>query len=910
MNYHSSTTKKYYFPLIGAFLAAASLFHFSLPAFAVGTNAGIKLKNRATATYENVDGSEFGVISNEVTVTVGKVAGITNVPDGFVDNTNNGSVLPGDSVGFDFKISNTGNDITNIFIPSAATINGNARNVTIPDTATAIQYSIDGGTTFLNRPANGIIPDVGLNKSIIVRVTGTVNSSINQGDTISVRLGDTGNNTADTNSTDFPGTQNQLDIDPTVVNDPQEQDVRTITSSTAIVSGEPVNKQREASATNVITVGSNPIALTRIRKTNDGFTNGASASSLNDNVISYKLELDVLNQKPAGYNNFAFAPANLEGRQYNIPGIGKFNGITDQTNLILISDAIPDKTILDKATANANVTTPNSNWTRVYTDDPLTTAPEKAEWETVATAPGLTNPITRVGWVYDASAANAKITKGTTQAGFGFKVVTNGLSNTATSIYNIAQVFGSTDDGVPATATGRITFDESGDENPNNFNDDGTGGPDETIADGGNFGKANPGTSEDNVDIDNNNTATGSIGGEVNKVRVTLAPAASTLFNGPKNIADAIGGIFNTDPADDNHDFQNLGVSTPTVDANNTQDLTTYNPAPVKFTNTVKNPGTTQINNVILQPISPEDLSLGGSATNLVGNGTNLATSVVVKVTYGAQIATYIYDSATKTFVYSGSPVIVPSIGGGNSISYDVEIDLPLGTKLSTADLTTGTGNVGGYAIPIAAYTDNNNIGTGLKPSTTYSGNGLTIADKYNVTVNQVYTGYLKLVKKARVLRANTAGQYSLVPGMNFNDPDTTKQPAPGDRLEYQVTYSNISEPQSTGGNSVLLEARDVKITEDGTVGANNWGIDSIAPNEDGDTIIDTLHVPSSAQDSNSGTISYFKGKPSNTASSSTDKVVTRYVDRVTNVAPGVDGTFTFQRKVTDESDIKELTTP
>ena len=98
--------RKYYSPLIGAALAAASLFHFSLPAFAAGTTAGTGLVNRATATYEDQNDKPYNVTSNEVTVTVGKIAGITNVPIAFKDITTsptNTSILPRDSVRFDFE---------------------------------------------------------------------------------------------------------------------------------------------------------------------------------------------------------------------------------------------------------------------------------------------------------------------------------------------------------------------------------------------------------------------------------------------------------------------------------------------------------------------------------------------------------------------------------------------------------------------------------------------------------------------------------------------------------------------------------------------------------------------------------------------------------------------------------------
>ncbi|MEM6614868.1 MAG: hypothetical protein AAF652_22030, partial [Cyanobacteria bacterium P01_C01_bin.72] len=80
MNQQSSTTKKYYPTLIGAALLAASLFHFSLPVFSAGTDAGQVIRNTATGTYEDEDGNPYTIDSNTVEVTVAKVAGITNIP--------------------------------------------------------------------------------------------------------------------------------------------------------------------------------------------------------------------------------------------------------------------------------------------------------------------------------------------------------------------------------------------------------------------------------------------------------------------------------------------------------------------------------------------------------------------------------------------------------------------------------------------------------------------------------------------------------------------------------------------------------------------------------------------------------------------------------------------------------------
>ena len=191
--------------------------------------------------------------------------------------------------------------------------------------------------------------------------------------------------------------------------------------------------------------------------------------------------------------------------------------------------------------------------------------------------------------------------------------------------------------------------------------------------------------------------------------------------------------------------------------------------------------------------------------------------------------------------------------------------------------------------------------------------------DVYNVTVNQVYTGYLQLVKKARVLRDNGSGTYIQVPGMGFNDPESAKQPAPGDLLEYQITYTNISEAGDSGTGNGLLQADDVVIIEDGVAGNNNWAIDNDDPTEDGDTLIDTLHPLNGAEDTTAGSvITYFDetgaGNPNAGGFSSeltdhqvTDDIVKYEVSGINRLSPGQSGVFTFQRKITSAEDIEAL---
>ena len=175
MNQHHLTGKKYYFPLIGAALVAASLFQFSMPVFAAGTEAGTVLRNTATGSYEDDEGKTYTIDSNTVEVTVAKVAGITNQIHAFNDETadaDNTSVLTGDTVSFEFEITNVGNDVSNIFIPDI----GDIATKGLDTGSLVIEVSeINPGATptFVDYSTltNGIVEDVPINGQIIVKVT-------------------------------------------------------------------------------------------------------------------------------------------------------------------------------------------------------------------------------------------------------------------------------------------------------------------------------------------------------------------------------------------------------------------------------------------------------------------------------------------------------------------------------------------------------------------------------------------------------------------------------------------------------------------------------------------------------------------------------------------------------------------
>jgi hypothetical protein len=906
MNHHSSTIKKYYPALVGAALIAASLFQFSRPVFSAGTTAGQKIRNTATGTYKDdaPTPNTYTIDSNTVEVTVAKVAGITNMPTGITDKTvtaTNTSVLTGDDISFEFTITNVGNDKSDIYIP------GTPANIQTKglDPATMVvevsQLNPRSAPVFVpySTLASGIFPNVPINGHIIVRVTAKVTATA-AGAPIEVRLGDTGSNT-DPN-TPVADTQNQFDHGTTAggFTDVAKaaNEVRTLeaTTPTPGVTALTDVQQKEASALQQVRLGSNPLAMTKIEKTRvvDNNLPANKDTSLVNNIITYNLGLEVLSNTP----NALFTPGQLKGRDFT----GRMPAsIADKTNLVLVSDAIPANTHLSSPLTP--VTENGRTWTPVYaTTNPAyvtgsNIAADQIIWETV---PANLTTVTRVGWVYDANSTPGAINPGAMIPGFTFNVITDGLDVlTGGTVENIAQVFG-------GTVSGPNIFDESGDQDPSNFSGPNVG-PSETAT--GSTGIANP--AGHGVDSNNNNNATNtdpaSPGGEDNVITIG---APGQLINGPDGQPTATGNIFNKGP-NNNHDFQNKGISnfasaacTPLSVSGNPQSGQgcTLNPNSVEFTNTLSNPGTVYLTNVLLQPIKPSFNGFGGTDADLP-EGTK------VKINLGGQQAIYTYTkagsgaSATYSFVLDANttanpsqPISIPTLAADVPLDYKVTIDLPAGTPLST--------DVGhGFAVPIIAFIDADSDGT---PDA---------GENSNYTVNQVYTDFIKVTKQVKVMR-NGAD----VPGMGYANPDTAKKPLPGDVLVYRVNYRNISEPQVGTGTNLVLNGKDVMIDENGTQAniagmtatGNNWGLDN---NTDGD--LDTINVQNTATDSNSNSsITYWTGT-SPTAATSKYKVdsltpagttdpgdtVTGYRSTIPTLAPSAtDSNFEFQRKV-DEYD-------
>lgn len=772
-------TNKIYRQVIAASLLAGSTFQLAAPVLAL-TAAGTGISNTATATYQDPIGNTIDATSNTVNIVVAEVAGITVTPNSVTKAGGSAgpTVNTGDTVNFDYNITNTGNDPTQFFIPSAPSLvqGGTAGTIQIvaydPDgpsgpspavtLTTPVNVTAGASTATLlaavAQANNGVIP---AGASLVIRVPVTVTADTS-GAPIKVVIGDTAPND------NSAATQNQ----PDATDGANTNEIRTVDNADGVsgeAAGAPTNGQREASAFQQIFLAAAPKAFATILKTNT-FQAGVGAVAPNG-TITYNLSLDVAKTSP----DSQYVAAPLKGTNITV------NGLIQER--ILVSDVIPAGTTFKGITAG----TP-TNWIPVYSiDNPVTTANSALETNWTTTAPSDLTTVRRVGFIYDATTTPITNGDGIEVTGLKFEVTTSASANA--TVYNIAQVFGQTN---PTDPADKLVYDESGDAQPNNYNGPNDPGTDSNLTPTG-FKALNTDSSEgvassiNGVDNTANNTGTGP-GGEANPLIINITPPG--ILNGPQDQPTAVG------PSSNNDDFTNKSIDIPA----GTIPTATINPAPISFTNTVNNPGATNLNNILVRPIPPADAALAD-----IPNGTT------VTITLGNNTGVYTYNLGTNTYsLTSGSPISIPTLTPGQSLDYTVTVDLPAGTLLSTND-ADGTP---GIPVSIVAFIDNGD-GTFNPAQDT----------NYNTTVDRIYTGYLKLLKEARIL--DSAGNPVTGAAGSFSDGVATaaalqNAAQPGNIIEYRIRYQNVSEPSSGVGN-IILNANNTVITENGSAGGNTW---------------------------------------------------------------------------------------
>lgn len=405
----AKSSYKIYLSLAVTALIVGGIFQFFVPVLAEGASAGTTIYNTGTPEYNYVNSLGTNVLnqttSNTIEMTVAEVAGIIVTPQA-VTNSNN-------LLDYDFLISNIGNDPTRFFIPGKATVTG-------PATVNSITADLNGDGTFETTiPSTGFTTgSIPVNGSVKVRVAVKANATATPGSSVSVRLGDTGNN--DNSS----GNQNQPDS----VDSSNDNEVRTFDNPNGTAgetAGVPVNGEREGSTAQATTIALNtvtPQAFATLLKVHSNYTNSNTPNNLSDDKLTYNLSLKV--QATAPINSGGKTAVDLVGTSIKVDSV-------TPVSRILVSDAIPVGTHL------ASVATPPTGWTVVYTTDDTSINANDALWSTQE--PANLNQVTRVGFIH-----SGPITAGATVSGFFFQVVTNSVSTSATTatIDNIAQLFG------------------------------------------------------------------------------------------------------------------------------------------------------------------------------------------------------------------------------------------------------------------------------------------------------------------------------------------------------------------------------------------------------------------------------------------------------------------------------------
>jgi hypothetical protein len=800
------------------------------------TQIGDQIKNTFTGTFQDDNGTALNASSNEVVLQISEVAGITVQAQA----PSKANPDPNDNLTADFVITNVGNDPTFVFIPGQATLaNPPGRTGSAAFTQGTIQIVEFAGAPLpapVNVPANGensgnfptnSLPNGGVlnaGETIKVRVPLTVAATALKNDSVIVSLGNTA---APPNRQNIPYT-----------NDPGSIYTNNIPDGGAPgeAPGLPANGQHEAMDTSqVITVGARLQSLGTILLARD-YNNGNTPGTISDDRITYNLATRIEKDLPAGVVDAV--PSPLCATSINLDGA--------QIDRILISDAIPANTVLSAANPIAST---DGNWTTVYTSSALTLSANEALWS--INRPAVSNQITRVGFLRDTC-----IPTDTTISGFSFVVEPIAGFNGG-QIVNIAQLFGQSTPGtpVPDTAT-QLIYDESGDQDPNNGlgianPDPKTGGaaennggimarPADLALDGSDPGPGlNPTANDTNQGV-NSGTTAGSkpAGGETVVQTIVSAPA-----NGPNSQAGAVG------PRDTDDDFTNIVLAPPAA-LPITQPLDDAQTPPVNFTNTVQSfSAIPQVISLLPQtPATPTALPDG--------------TIVTVTNPANGQSATYSYNQANGfTFVSgTGGPTATQPVtltldpANTNTGSYGVTVDLP------------SAGQMQEYPVPILAFVDQGTPG--------YDAN-----DPGNVTIDRIYTGFIRVTKEARVIEDD--GTTEVIP-FTTDTARLSGAAESGRFVEYRLTYTNLSVGQGNGNNNVILPATNFVLVDDGAAAPNNWFVstkDATFPTQTNGSAI--------ASDANA-TIQV----------TPTNGDIQTYQLSVPTLNPGDSGTFTFRRQI------------
>lgn len=742
------------------------------------TAPGTTIRNTFTGTYEDGSGvAQPTAVSNEVTLVISEVAGITVQ----AQSPSNPGPNPNDDLFVDFVITNVGNDPTKFVLPGQAVLSGaGAASFALNGPLQVLEFN---GTDLRGTPVavptagaatnafpDGGLPDAGViapGNTVVVRAPLRVLGIAQRGDTVNVSLGDTATaNAQNVAYGDSPGSVYTMDNPGTDNGD---------------TAGAPVNGEREAMDTaSPIVVGATFQAFAKVLLAQD-YDNGNTPGDISDDRIDYCLAAAVADTAPAGLTEIL--PSDLNPTALTVDGV--------TVDRILISDAIPVGMQLSGATPTAPTL---GNWDVVYSTNATSTRADQAQWTT--TRP--TGTVTRIGFVSPQSIQRGETVGGGSDC-FGFQVEPDGTFGGG-RIDNIAQLFGQSRSGpsLPNTPT-QLVYDESGDQTVNNGlvgeaiaarnPDPNTGGAAQNNG-GITNGVANveadgvdPGQGTDPLAANTNlGENSGSLAGTKPEGGETLTrKLAPAPVNGPQNLPGAIG------PNSDNDDFTNqvlvpppgLGPDAPLDDA--------QTPA-VTFINTVRN-SSRNPETISLIPTPPSDPAALPDGTTVILTDPATGNNATYRYTAAGGFSFVSGVGATAT-----QPLQLPNVPANGTASYEVQVDLPSAQQLTE------------YPVPITAFADEN-------------GNGLDFDDPANITINRLYTGYIQVLKEARILAADGTELVGFTTDQTLLAPETKL-----DRIiEYRITYRNLSQEQGSGSDNITLPATGFQLLEDGSANGNTW---------------------------------------------------------------------------------------
>jgi hypothetical protein len=339
-------------------------------------------------------------------------------------------------------------------------------------------------------------------------------------------------------------------------------------------------------------------------------------------------------------------------------------------------------------------------------------------------------------------------------------------------------------------------------------------------------------------------------------VTTTRAPVISSLYNGPVSKPEATGPGNSIET-----DFTNKSMALAPADA--VRDavtgllIPTVTSSVVTFNNTVENK-TNVAGNVYLLPTAP---ATAGELPN--------GTIVKIKNINGIDTRSYTYNNGVFTPVTAeaGLLPLTLAVGANGLVSYSVDVTLPAGQKQLT-----------GFPVPITAFAG------ATAPA---SAMDIPVNAVKNITIDRVYTGYIDLIKEARLLDAIDDQVNTTIPYVKGADAKAL-QAVPGKFIQYRIRAKNIVDPATGSVDSPALSATNVKIKEDGLAAPNSWGNTTSHAPESAKTFLGTGLLPA-------GTILYSGGGTTNT-----ETTVSIYDANLgpAVIAPGQEGSFTFVRKV------------